>query len=260
MRFWGNTFDVRVNVPHWVALERQISGRFRAGDGFTLATLNLDHLVKLRSDARFRSAYAAQDLVVADGQPIVWLSRLAGTPVDLIAGSDSILPLSRIAAAHRKTIALVGSTAPTLAAAKTYLEHQVPDARVVATISPPMGFDPQGRSADAVLRQIEEAGADMVFVALGAPKQELFAAYGRQRLDDVGFASIGAGLDFFSGAQVRAPRWMRAIAMEWLWRALQQPRRMVPRYARCLAILPVEIAHALRTRTASPAKRPASEP
>lgn len=259
MRFWGDDFDVTVNVPHWVALERQISGRLRAGEGFSLATINLDHLVKLREDARFRNAYAAQDLVVADGNPIVWLSRLAGRPVDLIAGSDAILPLARIAVAHRKTLALVGSTEATLAAARDDLERQVPGTRVVATIAPPMGFDPLGKAADEVLAQIEAAGADMVFLALGAPKQELFAAYGRQRLEDVGFVSIGAGLDFLSGSQVRAPEWMRAMALEWLWRTLRQPGRMIPRYAKCFAILPVEIAHAIKMRLASASDQPASE-
>ena len=258
MRFWGDDFDVSVNVPHWVALERHISGRLRAGEGFSLATINLDHLVKLREDPRFRNAYAAQDLVVADGNPIVWMSHLAGRPVDLIPGSDAILPLARIAAAHKKTLALVGSTEDTLAAAKTYLEHHVPGTTVVATIAPPMGFDPLGKAADAILDELEDIGADIVFVALGAPKQELFAAYGRRKLGSVGFVSIGAGLDFFSGAQVRAPAWVRSIFMEWLWRVVQDPLRMIPRYAKCLAILPVEIAHALKQRSGNPSTKTAT--
>jgi exopolysaccharide biosynthesis WecB/TagA/CpsF family protein len=83
---------------------------------------------------------------------------------------------------------------------------------------------------------------------LGAPKQELFAAFARSRCDSVGFASIGAGLDFLSGHQVRAPRIMRTLALEWLWRALQSPRRMVPRYAKCFAILPGLARDALRQR------------
>jgi exopolysaccharide biosynthesis WecB/TagA/CpsF family protein len=257
MRFWGRDFDVSVNVPHWVALERHISGRLRAGEGFSLATINLDHLVKLREDPRFRDAYAAQDLVVADGNPIVWMSQLAGRPVDLIPGSDAILPLTRIAAAHKKTLALVGSTEDTLGAAKTYLEHHVPGTRVVATIAPPMGFDPMGETADEILNALDAVGADIVFVALGAPKQELFAAYGRQKLGSVGFVSIGAGLDFFSGAQVRAPAWVRSIALEWVWRAAQNPGRLIPRYAKCLAILPVEIAHALKLRSGKPSTKTA---
>lgn len=248
MRFWGEAFDVSVNVPNWVVLERRVSECLRSGTGFSLATINLDHLVKLRADPRFREAYAAQDMVVADGNPVVWMSKLAGRPVELIPGSDAILPLTRIAAAHRKTLALVGSTDDTLAAAKAYLERTVPGTRVVATIAPAMGFDPNGASADEVISQIKVSKADMVFLALGAPKQELFAAHGRSKLPEVGFVSIGAGLDFFSGSQNRAPRWVRSVAMEWLWRAVSQPVRLTPRYAKCFAILPTEVRHALKLR------------
>ncbi|SHH65338.1 WecB/TagA/CpsF family glycosyltransferase [Marivita hallyeonensis] len=259
MRFWGEDYDVTVNVPDWVALERQVSSRLRSGDGFSLATINLDHLVKLRTDARFRAAYADQDMIVADGNPIVWMSKLAGRPVRLIPGSDAILPLTRIAAAHGKTIALVGSTEKTLMAAKAYLEHEVPGTCIVATIAPPMGFDPTGASADDVLATIEDASADIAFLALGAPKQELFAAHGRKTLPSVGFVSIGAGLDFFSGEQTRAPAWVRTIAMEWLWRALSQPARLIPRYAKCFTILPTETLHALQLRKDGATQRTASE-
>jgi exopolysaccharide biosynthesis WecB/TagA/CpsF family protein len=88
----------------------------------------------------------------------------------------------------------------------------------------------------------------LCFIALGAPKQEVFAALGRQIAPEVGFASIGAGLDFIAGTQERAPVWVRKLALEWLWRALSSPRRMVPRYAACAAILPLEIAAAVRLR------------
>ncbi|HKK97515.1 MAG TPA: WecB/TagA/CpsF family glycosyltransferase [Marivita sp.] len=260
MRFWGEAYDVTVNVPDWVSLERHISGRLRRGDGFSLATVNLDHLVKLRANDQFRDAYAAQDLVVADGYPIVWMSKIAAQPVELIPGSDAILPLVRIAAAHGKSIALVGSTDAALAAAKAYLTREVPGTNVVATIAPPMGFDPTGASADTVLSALDAAKADIAFLALGAPKQERFAAYGRTRLPTVGFVSIGAGLDFFAGTQVRAPKWVRAIAMEWLWRAASQPFRLIPRYAKCFAILPVEIAHAMKLRFSGPSRTERSKP
>jgi len=95
---------------------------------------------------------------------------------------------------------------------------------------------------------LAESGARLCFIALGAPKQEIFAARGRTQVPDVGFASIGAGLDFLSGHQVRAPRIMRLLAMEWFWRALQSPARMVPRYAKCFAILPGLTIQALRQR------------
>jgi exopolysaccharide biosynthesis WecB/TagA/CpsF family protein len=101
-----------------------------------------------------------------------------------------------------------------------------------------MGFDPEGAEADAAIEKLRESGARLVFLALGAPKQERFAARAQTALPETGFLSIGAGLDFISGAQKRAPAWVRAIAMEWLWRMSGDPRRLAGRYAACIVALP----------------------
>lgn len=223
---------IRVNMPDRATLLAEVARRLSAGEGFALATINLDHLVKLREDAAFRAAYLAQDLVTADGNPIVWMSRAAGRPVSLVPGSDMVEPLCRVAAAAGVGVALVGGRAETLARAATELEARVPGLKVVLQVAPPMGFDPAGEGADAVLRQVAASGARLCFLALGAPKQEILAARGRQAAPAVGFAGVGAGLDFIAGAQARAPGWVRMIAMEWLWRAASNPRRLARRYWR----------------------------
>lgn len=248
MFFQFRQLRVAVNVPDWDALHQEVTQRFRRGQGFALATINLDHLVKLRGSETFRRAYAAQDYVTADGNPIVWMSRLAGDPVDLIPGADAILPVVRIAAQEGVTLALVGSQADTLCTTAAYLEREVPGANVVLQIAPPMGFDPEGTMAQDILRQIGDSGARLCLVALGAPKQEQFAAAGRTICPQVGFLSIGAGLDFFAGTQKRAPGWVRKLALEWLWRALSSPMRLGPRYIKCLAILPGHMLRALGQR------------
>lgn len=232
-----------VNTPTWAVLEARVAENLAQRKGFALATINLDHLVKLRSEPSFRRAYAEQTMICADGNPIVWLSRLAGQPVELIPGSDAILPLARIAARQAVPVALLGSSDAVLAAAKSYMEREVRDLAVVSCIAPPMGFDPSSEAAEAVLRDMASSGARLCFVALGAPKQEILAALGRQVTPDLGYVSIGAGLDFFAGTQRRAPDWVRRLAMEWLWRALSSPRRLALRYAKCFAILP---GHMLR--------------
>ena len=239
---------ITVNVPNWAALEARVSERFAQKKGFALATLNLDHLSKLRRSERFRAAYAAQDLVTADGNPIVWMARLAGRPLELIPGSDAVLPLARVAARHGVGVALVGSSGPVLAACKSHLEREVRNLEVVCTIAPPMGFDPDGPEADSLLREIAASGARLCFVAMSAPKQEQLSARGRQLAPAVGFAGIGAGLDFIARTQRRAPVWARSLAMEWLWRALTSPRRLGPRYLKCFAILPSEMLRAIRIR------------
>ncbi|SET20883.1 WecB/TagA/CpsF family glycosyltransferase [Paracoccus homiensis] len=241
MQFTYGDHTIRLNMPDMPALMAEVSRRFAKGQGFALATINLDHLVKLRSDPGFRAAYAAQDLVVADGNPIVWLSRMARREVTLLPGSDLVLPLARLAAQDGIAVALVGSTEPALKLAAEHLRAKVPGLTISAIIAPPMGFDPASDAAGAILKQVEDSGARLTFLALGAPKQELLAARGRQDTPGVGFASIGAGLDFLAGNQTRAPRWVRRIAMEWAWRMATAPRRLVPRYARCAAILPAEV-------------------
>ena len=248
MKFVFDSVRVEVNAPDWETLTCEVAHRLENNIGFALATLNLDHIVKLRESAEFRRAYAAQDIVTADGNPIVWMSRLARKPVRLIPGSDAILPLARIAAAVGAPVAFVGSTEPTLEAAALNLEQDVPGLQVVCKIAPPMGFDPEGELAKAYLRQIEESGARFVLIALGAPKQEIFAAFGRNQLTNVGFMSIGAGLDFISGQQIRAPLLVRRLALEWLWRALSSPRRLGPRYAKCIMVLPGQLTRALVQR------------
>ncbi|MDB6176891.1 WecB/TagA/CpsF family glycosyltransferase [Paracoccus sp. Z330] len=250
MQFSYEDHIIRVNMPDQPSLMAELTRRFRARQGFALATINLDHLVKLRQDRQFRHAYAAQDLIVADGNPIIWLSRLAGKDLSLLPGSDLVLPLARLAAAENVPVALIGSTQPALEAAAARIGAEAPGIDITACIAPAMGFDPDSDAGTQLLAQVRASGARLCFVALGAPKQERLAARGRIEAPEIGFASIGAGLDFLAGNQQRAPEWVRKIAMEWAWRMLSSPKRLAPRYARCAAILPLETMNALRQRSA----------
>ncbi|MGL4320320.1 MAG: WecB/TagA/CpsF family glycosyltransferase, partial [Paracoccaceae bacterium] len=190
--FSGTT--ITVNLADSTALLRAVQDHFRARKGFALATINLDHLVKLRTSDSFRAAYAAQTMVVADGNPIVWLSRLARKRVALVPGSDMVLPLARLAAEAGVPVAFVGSSDESLAAAARHLTTHVPGLNIALQIAPPFGFDPTGATADQILSQLSAARIGLCFIALGAPKQEQFAARGRTLAPDVGFASVGAGL------------------------------------------------------------------
>lgn len=251
MIFTYGTHQISVNIRDRATLLAAVRSRLASGQGFALATINLDHLVKLRHSAPFRAAYACQDLIVADGNPIVWLSHLAGRPVSLVPGSDLVLPLCDLASQLSLPVVFLGSTEVALAGAETALKAQFPTLNVARKIAPPMGFDPDGPEAKAILSSLARLGPGICFLALGAPKQERLAALGRSLAPQMGFASIGAGLDFLSGRQTRAPEWVRALALEWLWRALSAPRRLIPRYAACAAILPAEALAALRQRRQS---------
>lgn len=239
---------IRVNMATRAALLADVEAHLARQRGFTLATLNLDHLVKLRRLPAFRAAYASHSHVVADGNPIVWLHRLAGRPIGLVPGSELIAPLAAMSARLDVPVALLGATPATLKTAAARLSADHPGLRVVAEISPPYGFDPTGPEADTCLEHLRQSGARLCFLALGAPKQEVFAARAGTKLPGCGFVSIGAGLDFISGDQKRAPLWVRRIAMEWAWRMALSPRRLARRYWDCALLLPGVTLIALRAR------------
>lgn len=237
-----------VNTATAPALLNAINGQLDANQGFAVATLNLDHVVKLRARTDFIAAYRRHSHVVADGFPIAWLRRLAGAPVDVVTGADLVDPLMALAAKRGTPVGFVGSAQATLDAAATILEQRHPGLRVVARVAPSYGLDPAGAEAGAALAALSEAGVRLCLLSLGAPKQELLAVRGLSTVPGCGFASVGAALDFIAGHQRRAPRWMRRIGLEWLWRMLNDPRRLTPRYLACFAVLPSLVQQALRLR------------
>lgn len=248
MQFETTQGPIVVNVSNFTQLKREISDKIEQNQSFALATINLDHLVKLNADAEFYRSYRAQDLVVADGNPIVWMSQIAGQKLQLLPGSDLVEPLCQQMAEMDAPIALVGATQEALDLAADHLKSAYPKLNIVLKLSPPFGFDPAGAEAEEVLATVHASGARLCFLAFGAPKQEVLAARGKSIAKHTGFVSVGAGLDFLAGTQERAPQWVRTIGMEWLWRLLGNPRRMGARYARCFAILPRHLVQAVKLR------------
>ncbi len=231
--------SVQVSVPNPAALLDLMAKNLSKDQGFSIATLNLDHVVKLHRDPGFAAAYRAQSYVSADGNPIVWLCRMAGQKqIELVQGSTMIEPMMSLAAEQSVPVAFFGSSDDSLDAAAEALRRKFPALNIAMSRSPAMGFDPEGAEAQSAVEEIAQSGARLVFLALGAPKQERFAAFAQKQLPHVGFVSIGAGLDFVSGRQTRAPAWVQAIALEWVWRMLSNPRRLALRYAACALIMP----------------------
>src|SRR6056297_3664219 len=142
---------VTVTVPNRAALLADLRARLDEKRGFSVATLNLDHAVKLRRDAAFRTAYAAQTHVTADGNPVVWLSRLAGQDVALVPGSELVDPVAALAAETGAPVALLGSTEASLAAAAARLAARHPGLGIVLARTPSMGFDPDGEEAGGTI-------------------------------------------------------------------------------------------------------------
>lgn len=227
-----------INIADLNSAVSQIIQTAKQSEGFAVFTLNLDHLDKLRRSATFRNAYTKAKFVTADGAPVAMLASRQGIRVERTTGSDLVLPLAAAAAREGISIYLYGTSPDVLArAAVTLRRHAGLDLIIAGTESPERGFEPDGVNADAALNRIEASGAKICLVALGAPKQELFAAKAVERGTKVGFVCIGAGLDFLSGAQTRAPRVMQRYGLEWLWRLALSPRRLVSRYFRCAMLM-----------------------
>ena len=254
-----NCFKIKINQSYSLEVNKKsrkelidaIRECLKSGLGFAVATVNLDHLVKLRTSETFRTAYAAQTFIVADGNPIVWLSKLAAKPVELVPGSELIEPICKIAAQEGIPVAFLGTTQEALELAKNNLCYQNPNLQIVEMLSPPKDFDPDSAEADEYIEKIKRSGAKICFLALGAPKQEVLASRAVKNSGGCGFISIGAGLDFLAGSQIRAPSWVRKIAMEWFWRMATNPARLAKRYFLCLKLLPFMAVQALGSRFAS---------
>jgi N-acetylglucosaminyldiphosphoundecaprenol N-acetyl-beta-D-mannosaminyltransferase len=201
---------------------------------FIVCTLNIDHLAKLQTIPKFRESYQKAEFVTADGFPIVILGRLAGSEVSRTTGADLINPVCREAASRGLTVFFFGSTQETLAECARRLQARYPALSVAGMLAPGPNFDPYSSEADNAISVIRKANARLCFLALGAPRQELFAVRCSELIEDTGFLCVGAALNFIAGTERRAPNIIQRVDLEWLWRLLHDPRRLSGRYVRGL--------------------------
>jgi exopolysaccharide biosynthesis WecB/TagA/CpsF family protein len=245
---WGRAFsvdDITVNITSMAEAVNEIIAAVRQRDTFCVHTLNLDHFVKLHSAPDFHDAYRRARFVTADGFPIVLMGRLAGVPVARTTGADLVKPLCREAARHQLPVFLFGSTRLALAASVRRLSRRYRELEFAGCLAPGLDFDPNSAYADFAIARIRRSGARICFLALGAPKQEMFAARCLDELRGTALVCIGAALDFIGGTQTRAPDFAQRMGLEWLWRMLNDPWRLAPRYARCAAAVPRLVAQAI---------------
>ncbi|MEM6763041.1 MAG: WecB/TagA/CpsF family glycosyltransferase, partial [Pseudomonadota bacterium] len=205
----------------------------------TVATINLDHVMKLRHDPMFRRIYNDMDLITPDGMPFVWLSRQEGTPLPgRITGSDLLFELARSAAETGQKLFLFGSTHERLHGAAKALKTEFPRLRFAGAYAPPFGFERDAAIHEEVTQILRTVRPDIILVALGAPRQEIFSAAMAERVRHGVFIGVGGGLDFLSGVR-RAPGFMQRAGLEWLWRAVTEPVRLGPRFLNIILHLPV---------------------
>ena len=196
-----------------------------------MVTPNAQHVVLLESDASLRAAYAKADLAVADGASLVLASRLLGEKLRArVAGVDLFEQLCGKGAELGLRVFLLGGRPKSALFAAARLKQRFPRLIVAGTYCPPLGFEDDERGLRAMDEAIRAARSDLVFVALGAPKQECWMErYGRQSGVPV-LIGVGGSFEIVGGILPRAPRPLQRIGCEWLYRLLLEPRRLWKRY------------------------------
>ena len=211
-----------------------------------VVTPNVDHVVMLRTNAALRAAYAGASLVLADGAPVVWASRLLRRPVpERVAGSDLAPALFNHARDAAGTsdgpplrVFLLGAAPGVADRAAARIESRWPGVSIVGTLSPPLGFERDAAENERILAAVAAADPDLLLLGLGAPKQELWISEHAPRLRAKAALCVGATIDFLAGEKRRAPRWMQRLGLEWFHRLATEPRRLAARYARDAWIFP----------------------
>jgi N-acetylglucosaminyldiphosphoundecaprenol N-acetyl-beta-D-mannosaminyltransferase len=197
-------------------------------------TPNTQHLSLLRRQPDFRAAYAAADLVLPDSTPLIWSSRLLGCPLrERVAGADIPDAFCAVAAPRRYGLFFLGAAPGVAERAADSLTRKNPGLRVAGVYSPPVGFEENRELDEEVVRRIRAARPDVLFVALGTPKGEVWAWRHREAAGVPVAVCCGAALDFISGNKKRAPRSVQRLGLEWLYRVVHEPRRLWKRYLVC---------------------------
>lgn len=196
-----------------------------------IVTPNVDHIVKLESDDHFRNVYKEANLVLTDGQPLIWLSKFLGTPIkEKISGSDFFPEICNLAQQKGYSIFLLGAAEGVAQKAADNLRIDYPGIKIAGVFSPDYGFEKSDKKITEIIQLINEVKPDILAVGLGAPKQEKFLYDYKEKLNVPLSMAIGASIDFVAGNVKRSPRWMQSAGLEWFYRLLKEPKRMFRRY------------------------------
>ncbi len=200
------------------------------GRGGWIITINLDHLRRTNHDPDYKRLADEASLRVCDGVPLLWAARLQGTPLPgQIAGSNMVYTLTA-ASAGQFSVYLLGGDPSTAERAAQILVDQYAGLEIAGTECPPFGFEQDEAALLAMRQRLEKARPDIIYVALGSPKQELLIQELRKILPEAWWIGVGISFSFITGDVARAPRWIQRCGLEWLHRLVQEPRRLFRRY------------------------------
>jgi N-acetylglucosaminyldiphosphoundecaprenol N-acetyl-beta-D-mannosaminyltransferase len=215
----------------------EIIKRAAAGSPCQIVTANLDFALQAWRDPEMHRILFDADLVVADGMPFVWFSRLFGPVVkERVAGSDLVAPIARQASRHFLSMYAMGAAPGIAARALARLQEENPGLIVAGSDSPPCAPLACMNHED-LLKKLDDARPDILLVAFGAPKQEKWIRMHLNTWSVPVSIGVGASLDFLAGEHKRAPVCFQKMGLEWFWRMAREPRRLVRRYGADLLFL-----------------------
>lgn len=219
-----------------------------------VVTPNVDHAVVFQENVDFQDAYQHADLVLADGHPIVWASRLLRRPLpERVPGSELVPELFSSFDRQQRDdgrplrVFLLGAAQGVAARAAAKIKRQWPNVETVGVYSPPKGFENDADESNLILGRIALCRPDVVIVGLGAPKQELWVCRHRHEIRAKVALCVGATIDFLAGEKNRAPVWMQRAGIEWLHRMCSEPKRLLKRYAKDAWVFPQLVFRQLLT-------------
>jgi N-acetylglucosaminyldiphosphoundecaprenol N-acetyl-beta-D-mannosaminyltransferase len=191
---------------------------------------NVHMLVEAYGNSYFATVLQQADLVTPDGMPLVWMLKLLGSPKqDRVAGLDVLQALCEQATANDVKVFFLGSQSEILNKMRERLKKEFPDLQIAGMESLP--FRPMTAAEDeALVEMLNQSGAGIVFVSLGCPKQEVWMANHKGRVNSV-MIGLGGAFPVYAGIHKRAPELVRSAGFEWLYRLLQEPRRLWGRYS-----------------------------
>lgn len=219
----------RIDPLSWEQALSRIVRWAKAGQSRIVCLCNVHVVISAREDPALRQALQQADMATPDGAPLAWLMRKTGWPEQQrISGPDLMWQVLGEAQRLQLPVFFLGSTEPTLASLIQTIQQAFPALIIAGTLSPP--FREQTAAEDEqVVNQINLSGARLVFVGLGCPKQEIWMAVHRGRIQSV-MLGVGAAFDYHAGVLPRAPFNWQHLGLEWLYRLWCEPSRLMRRY------------------------------
>jgi N-acetylglucosaminyldiphosphoundecaprenol N-acetyl-beta-D-mannosaminyltransferase len=258
-----------------VSPQEAVSRIIDSTDGGCVLTPNLQHLRAYHRSPAVRRAFQRCELVIPDGMPLIWASRVQGTPLPgRVAGSDLVWSLTQEAASRGRTVFLLGGSPGTADEAAAELCRRFPGLGVAGTHCPPLGFEHSPQEVQEIRTRIADTRPDLVYIGLPLAKQLLVMDSLRGTVPRAWQVGLGATFSFVCGDIRRAPFWVQRTGFEWLFRLGQEPRRLGRRYlveglpffvglmtsaaGRRISTEPARLAKGPVRRRPVPARRPAS--